>query len=84
MKELAVGLSKKVINTLLINMRTSKAFLVCVISIVCYVKALTQVVNTDSIDNVLKTLKEDTAKVNLLLKTGKVYFYTLPDKAFNY
>jgi two-component system, NarL family, sensor kinase len=79
-----MGLPKKVINTFLINMRSSKAILICVIITICLFKAHAQVINTDSIDQVLKTLKEDTAKVNLLIKTGKTQMHTLHDKALNY
>jgi tetratricopeptide (TPR) repeat protein len=65
-------------------MKISKIILVSSFSVFCLIKAQTQVVNTDSIDKVLKTLKEDTAKVNLLIKTGRTQLTTLPDKAFNY
>jgi len=66
------------------KMRTAKTILTYVISIICLVKAQAQVTNTDSIDNVLKTAKDDTAKVNLLIKTGINQLNTLPDKAFDY
>jgi signal transduction histidine kinase len=38
----------------------------------------------DSIENILKTTKDDTAKVSLLLKAFQNQKFTLPDKAFNY
>jgi two-component system, NarL family, sensor kinase len=66
------------------NIRTSKAILTCVIIITCLIKIQAQVTNTDSIDKVLKTAKNDTAKVNLLIKTGQAQMHILPDKALNY
>jgi two-component system, NarL family, sensor kinase len=40
--------------------------------------------NIDSIDNVLKTTKDDTAKVNFLLSSNQTLRYTLPDKSLDY
>jgi two-component system, NarL family, sensor kinase len=40
--------------------------------------------NIDSIDNVLKTTKDDTAKVNLLLSSNQTLRYTLPEKSLDY
>jgi two-component system, NarL family, sensor kinase len=41
-------------------------------------------INTDSVDIALKTAKDDTAKVNLLLAVDQTLRYTLPDKSLDY
>jgi two-component system, NarL family, sensor kinase len=66
------------------KMSTTKIISTAAISIFYLATAQAQVNKTDSIDKVLKSMKEDTAKVNLLVETGKAQTDILPDKAFNY
>jgi two-component system, NarL family, sensor kinase len=65
-------------------MKISKAIFACIFSIICITEMQAQVNNTDSIDKVLKSMKDDTAKVNLLNKTGQMQLNSFPDKVYNY
>jgi two-component system, NarL family, sensor kinase len=64
-------------------MTTSKVILLPAICMLCICSAKAQI-NIDSIDKVLKTTKDDTAKVNLLLSINQTLRYTLPEKSFDY
>jgi two-component system, NarL family, sensor kinase len=66
------------------KMSTTKVISTALLFIFCLATVQAHVANTDSIDKVLKSLKDDSTKVDLLIETGRTCFYTLHDKAFDY
>lgn len=61
-------------------MKTSQTLYLLIISLFFQTQIYTQSINRDSIDRILRTIKEDTAKVNWLVRNSKKELSSSPEK----